>query len=472
MTTTQDQHELRERFETAGQAHVFAFWDELSPASRADLLAALQAVDLDHVAELARLLEAPPEHAATSFSPPEMFPRDVRGSAFEGRAREARERGAEDFAAGRVGYLLVAGGQGSRLGFDGPKGLFPAGPVSGASLFELFAHKLRAAEARYGARSHWWIMTSGVNDADTRAFFESNGYFGLAPEQVRFFQQALLPALDANGRIVMAERDRPFLAPNGHGGVLAALESSGGLAEAASLGIERFSYFQVDNPLAHPADPLFVGLHDMEQAEMSTKVVTKRDAGEKVGVIGVADGKLGCIEYSDLPERLREQRDEGGALRFRAGNIAIHVIERTFVESLTRGGELHLPWHLARKKIPAVDALGGSDRRLQIDGVKFETFVFDALRSTTHSVTLEVERANEFSPIKNAEGVDSPGTAYADLCRMWSGWAAAAGRALPAVTPEGIHPVEIDPLVADEREAFLASSVEPEVRDGGHLYRP
>lgn len=471
MTKTADSHELRDRFQAAGQGHVFAFWDELDDAGRERLLLALAGIDLKRVAELARLMDAPPEHSASSFSAPEMFPRDVRGSAFEARATSAIEHGREDFAAGRVGYLLVAGGQGSRLGFDGPKGLFPAGPVSGASLFELFARKLLAAERRHGSTAHWWIMTSGANDAATRAFFEERAYFGLAPEQVRCFSQALLPALDAEGRIVMAERDLPFLAPNGHGGVLAALAGSGGLAEARDLGIERFSYFQVDNPLARPADPLFVGLHKLERAEMSTKVVTKRDAGEKVGVIGVADGRLGCIEYSDLPERLREQRDAGGELRFRAGNIAIHVIERAFVEELTRGGELHLPWHLARKRMPAVDALGGTGRRIEIDGVKFETFVFDALRSTTHSVTLEVDRAREFSPIKNADGVDSPATARADLCRLWSGWAAAAGHALPRAGADGVHAVEIDPLVAEDRETFLRAAAQPRVTGKGHLYR-
>jgi len=499
MTTTPDLpalQELRERFQGAEQGHVFAFWDELDADGRQRLLSAAARIDLDDVAHFARLMDAPTENSASSFAPPVLFPADVRGSAFEQRARDARQRGEEDFAAGRVGYLLVAGGQGSRLGFDGPKGLFPVGPVTGMSLFELFAHKILAAGRRYrtpgspsshrphgphGPHGHWWIMTSAANDTATRTFFEQHDFFGLDRERVHFFEQALQPALDTGGRIVMAKRDTPFLAPNGHGGVLAALASSGGLAEAGRAGIERFSYFQVDNPMARPADPLFVGLHCLEGAQMSTKVVKKRDPEEKVGVIGVADGKLGCIEYSDLPGDLREERGADGALRFGAGNIAIHMLERTFVEELTRGDELHLPWHIARKKIAAIDAVGGTGAQVELDGVKFETFVFDALRSTTRSVTLEVDRALEFSPIKNADGkdaagkstvgVDSPLTARADLCRTWSRWAAAAGRSLPPVDEHGVHPVEVDPLLAEDRETFVRKATAPEPRDGGHLYR-
>jgi UDP-N-acetylglucosamine/UDP-N-acetylgalactosamine diphosphorylase len=467
---------LRDSFQSAGQGHVFAFWDQLDAEGRERLLGALASIDLGDVARFAQLMKAPQEHNATSFAPPQLFPADVRGSTLEDRAREAVRRGEEDFRAGRVGYLLVAGGQGSRLGFDGPKGVFPVGPVTSMSLFQLFAHKIRAAGRRYASRehgphAHWWIMTSAANDAETQTFFDQQDFFGLDRERVHFFQQALHPALDADGRIVMATRDTPFLAPGGHGGVLSALATSGGLTQAGRAGVQRFSYFQVDNPLAHPADPLFIGLHGMEGAQMSTKVVAKRDAAEKVGVIGVADGKLGCIEYSDLPEDLREERTPDGNLRFGAGNTAIHVLERTFIEELTRGGDLHLPWHLARKKVAAVDAVGGTGAPVELEGVKFETFVFDALRSTTHSVTLEVDRKAQFSPVKNADGVDSPGTARADLCSLWSGWATAAGLELPPADAAGIHPVEIDPLVADDRETFLQKAPAPEIRDGGHVYR-
>jgi UDP-N-acetylglucosamine/UDP-N-acetylgalactosamine diphosphorylase len=232
-------------------------------------------------------------------------------------------------------------------------------------------------------------------------------------------------------------------------------------------GVRELSYFQVDNPLARPADTLFLGLHALRGAEMSSKVVKKRNAGEKVGVLGRIDGRMGCIEYSDLPARLREQRHADGELAFRAGNIAVHLLRREFVERLT-AERLELPWHLARKKVRVIDARGDS---VEAFGTKFETFVFDALGRTTASVTLEVDRALEFSPVKNAEGEDSPATCRRDLCRMFAGWAAAAGRALPEPDAAGVHPVEVDPRVAESRAEFLSRDRKPEVSARGHLYR-
>jgi len=231
----------------------------------------------------------------------------------------------------------------------------------------------------------------------------------------------------------------------------------------ARRGVETISYFQVDNPLARMTDPLFLGLHAEEGAGMSTKVVPKRDPAEKVGVIGRVDGRMGCIEYSDLPEELRAARTPSGELLFNAGNIALHAIERAFVEELTRGG-LQLPWHLARKSVRVVDEHG---RPTEVAGTKFETFVFDALGRTETSVTLEVERSHEFSPVKNAEGEDSPQTSQRDLCRLFAGWARAAGAPLPPRDPELGEPrVEVDPLF----EEFVARTPQPREAEGGHLY--
>jgi UDP-N-acetylglucosamine/UDP-N-acetylgalactosamine diphosphorylase len=210
---------------------------------------------------------------------------------------------------------------------------------------------------------------------------------------------------------------------------------------------------------------LFLGLHELAGAGMSSKVVAKRDAAEKVGVIGRIDGHLGCIEYSDLPRDLREARDSEGRLCFRAGNIAIHVLRRDFVEELTRGG-LRLPWHLARKKMLVWE----EGELVQRDGVKFEAFVFDALGRSPRSVTLEVERALEFSPVKNAHGEDSPASARADLCRLYTSWAMNDGNALPPPDENGIHPVEIDPLLAEDAETFRARRPRPIKTERGHFY--
>lgn len=414
----------------------------------------------------ALLATEPSAPASEDFEAAEVFPLD-RTADQQGRALEALRAGQEAIARGEVGWLLVAGGQASRLGIDVPKGMFPVGPVTGRTLFEWFARKLLAARERSGAAIPWYVMTSDANDAATRAYFEENGHLGIDRGDVFFLRQGMLPALDPQGKILLSAPDRIFWAPDGHGGTLTALASSGALADAKRRGITTLSYFQVDNPLARPADPLFLGLHRLERAQMSSKVVAKRDASEKVGVIGRVSGRLACIEYSDLPSRLREARDQAGRLVFSAGNVAMHVLDVEFVERLTRSG-LKLPWHLARKQVTALDESG---RPAQRPGIKFESFVFDALGLAERSVTLEVRRAEEFSPVKNAMGEDSPATTRADLCRLFGSWVEAAGLPLPAPGPDGVPAVEVDPVFAEDRESFLAKRPRvPRGSDRGHLY--
>tara|TARA_R110002072_G_scaffold19443_16_gene72059 strand:+ start:1790 stop:3193 length:1404 start_codon:yes stop_codon:yes gene_type:complete len=466
---TIDTTTLRDRAEAEGQAHLFQFWDGLDAGSRERLLVQVADLDWGTIRHLKSLLDnASDAHAAPAFEPPELFPLLPKGE-FEERARQAILIGQERLSAGLVGYVLVAGGQGSRLGFDGPKGAFPVGPVTRISLFAWHAARLKAAHARSGAPIRWYVMTSATNDAATRQLFLENGNFGLPADAVTFFQQAMLPALDLEGRIILAAPDQLFLAPNGHGGTLAALRESGCLADAAERGIETLSYFQVDNPMARMADPLFLGLHAAAGAEMSSKVVAKVDAGEKVGVLGRADGVLGCIEYSDLPEALREARDDAGDLVFRAGNIAMHAIERDFVERLTGDGPLQLPWHLARKSMDAVLPDGS---RAKVDGVKFETFVFDALARTSASITLEVDRASEFSPVKNSEGPDSPATCKRDMTDMFRGWLAEHGQSAAPMDAGGDPNLEIDPTFAETAAEFAARMpATPTPLGGGLLYR-
>ncbi len=459
---------LHERLVDAGQEHVFASESGLDAEARARLHAALETIDLELVGEFRRLIQSRTEARPSTprFEPADVFPlrRNVEQTA---EARRATLRGDEMLRAGRVGWLLVAGGQASRLGYDAPKGCFPVTPVARVSLYELFARKIRASQARHGARGPWYVMTSEATHVPTRAYFERERFFGLDPQGVVFFRQSMVPALDADGRIVMAAPDAPFLAPNGHGGLLAALASSGALDHARERGVDTFSYFQVDNPLARPADPLFLGLHALRGARMSSKVVQKRDAGEKVGVLGKVDGQLSCIEYSDLPAELREARDAHGELAFAAGNIALHVLDRAFVEELTRGG-LQLPWHVAKKLIPTRTSAG---EVVEVDGYKFEAFVFDALSRAGPSVVLEVAREREFSPVKQARGDDSPASARRDQCRLFAGWVRGAGLELPPIDSEGVHPVEVDPRFAEDEDEFRARlPARAREIDGGHLY--
>jgi len=458
----------RERSRAAGQEHLFRFFDQLDEAGRERLLAQVEALDFELIAQLGQQLTKRGAPApAPAFSAPDLFPLE-RDSAREQEARAAAGAGESALREGLVGYVLVAGGQGSRLGFDGPKGKFPVGPVSGCSLFEWHARRLVAARERYGAEIAWYIMTSATNDAETQSFFSEHDYFDLGEGNVRFFQQAMLPALDEEGRILMSKKDELFLAPNGHGGALAALASSGCLADAEERGIEVLSYFQVDNPLARPVDPLFLGLYVVEGASMSSKVVLKRDADEKVGVLGLADGVLGCIEYSDLSDEQRCRADAEGRLEFRAGNIAVHALERRFVSELTEGG-LRLPWHIAEKTLTALDESGAP---ASMTGFKFETFVFDALAHSPRSVTLEVDRAVEFSPVKNADGSDSPASTRRDMTCMFAGWVESVGGELPEPGGDTSHPIEVDPVFASDAREFAARMPHDPERSGvGHIYR-
>ena len=463
--------ELQERLRAAGQEHVVERLAALDGEGRARLAAELVTIDLALVQELAGLVAEGPaaggQAAGPRLEPPELFPL-ARSGATARRAEAARAAGRRLLSSARVGFVLVAGGQASRLGYDAPKGVFPIGPVTGRSLFAFHAQRLRRAAQVYGVAVPWYVMTSPANHAATVGFFEEHDFFGLNPDDVFFFSQDMLPALDERGRMLFAGRDALFRAPNGHGGCLIGLAQSGALEDMRARGLQQLSYFQVDNPLVRPADPLFLGLHAEAGAGMSTKVVSKRDAGEKVGVIGRIDGRMGCIEYSDLTDELREARDEAGELRFRAGNIAVHALSVDFLEH-TVGSGLRLPWHVARKTMSVVDAQGAV---AEVSGFKFETFVFDALARSTASVTLEVDRAEEFSPVKNREGEDSPASARRDLCQLFARWVRAAGGTLPVLDAEGLAPIEIDPLFAETEEEFLAHGhPAPSVQPSGHLYR-
>lgn len=444
--------ELRARFEDAGQGHVFAHVDSLEPEAAARFAAELAEVDLELVGRLAAVLEVPVGAAAD----PKLEPCTVINGAEP--AEEEWIAGTLSLAAGEVGFVLVAGGQGSRLGFDGPKGAFPVGPLTDRTLFDWHAGRILAAGRRHGFRPTWAVMTSRTNDEATRAFFAENDHFGMPAEDVWFFSQDMLPALDEGGRILLSGPGELFLAPNGHGGTLQALSKSGVLGRFAERGVKTLSYFQVDNPLARPADPLFVGHHVRNGSEMSSKVVPKRDPMEKVGVLGLVDGVLGCIEYSDLSEELRETRTADGDLVFNAGNIAVHMIDIGFVERLNAGGDLDLPWHVARKRISTIDDAGAP---IQVDGVKFETFVFDALGRAKATVTLEVDRAEEFSPVKNAEGADSPATCRADLSRL--------GRSIIGRSGDT---VEVDPRAAETADEFAERGLSVIERAGGLLVEP
>jgi UDP-N-acetylglucosamine/UDP-N-acetylgalactosamine diphosphorylase len=418
--------ELRKQYQTHDQGHVFRFWDRLDAAGRERLLAQAEAIDLP---EVLRAHTAVREGGPAD--PGEIEPAEIERIPEHGgdpaKIERARRRGEEILAAGRVALLVVAGGQATRLGFDGPKGAFPLGPVTERSLFELQAQKIHGLRRRSGQPLPWYVMTSQATDLATRAFFASAGHFGLPPDDVFFFQQGMIPSCDFEGRLMLAQPDRIFENPNGHGGTLTALLSSAALDDMERRGIDTIFYHQVDNPLVRMGDPVYLGFHDAAGAEMSCKVVRKQDAMEKVGVVARKNGRVGVIEYTELDAQRRDQRDASGELVYWAGNVAIHVFATSFVRRVAAEAEALLPFHASDKKIPTLDADGRPVQPTEPNGRKLERFVFDALPAARRVCVVEARRAEEFSPVKNAQQTDSPATARRDLVAQYRSWMEAAG---------------------------------------------
>lgn len=432
------------------------FWDELDDEERARLAEDISQIDLDLVAGLVEaLLERGEPIDPGTIEAPEVVRPGVE-DVLAGRGV---------LAAGEVAAVIVAGGQGTRLGFDGPKGCYPVGPVSDRSLFQIHAEKVVALGRRHGAPVPLYVMTSPQNHAETAAFFERHDSFGV--ERLRLFVQGEMPAVDrASGRILLAERDRVALSPDGHGGTIRALDRCGALAEMAKGGIRTIFYLQVDNPLIAIGDAGFLGLHRRAGAEMSSKVVRKTEPAEKVGLVVVRDGRQEMIEYSDLPDQLAERRAADGGLELWAGSIALHLIDVAFAARLAGGGG-RLPFHRALKPVPYVDELGSPVDPIVANAVKFEQFIFDALPLAERALVVETDRETEFEPLKNASGPASPETVRSRLSHVYAGWLEAAGVAVPrGADGLPVHPIEVSPLVALDA-AELAGRVDPAMRVTG-----
>jgi len=468
---------LVERLARHGQEHLLRWWTALDDSQRSALAAEIAAIDFDRLDDLiARLVKG---DEPTAPAPERVEPIDVvRLPKTDGERiaqRRVAEDGAKALAAGEVAVVIVAGGLGTRLGFDGPKGTFPIGPVSAASLFQIHAEKIVAMGRRYGKPLPLYVMTSPDNHEATVRFFEENRRFGL--DHVRFFVQGQMPAVDRKtGKVLLAEPGHVALSPDGHGGTLAALAAPGPdggpscLDEMRERGVRTLFYFQVDNPLVKIADPGFLGHHRRADAEMSFKVIEKLVPDERLGVVVTVDGRPQVIEYSDLPADLAERREPEGGLALWAGSIAVHLIERSFVERLVGGGSDELPFHRAVKKVPYVDPDGRPVNPAEPNAVKFERFIFDALPLASRWALIETDRALEFEPLKNATGADSPASVRQRMSDLFGDWLERAGATVPR-RPDGSVPfgLEISPLFALDA-AELKSKLEPGLKVEGPLY--
>jgi UDP-N-acetylglucosamine/UDP-N-acetylgalactosamine diphosphorylase len=441
---------IRRHLERHDQEQVLRWWDQLSDAQRHELLAQLRALDL-------KLLQQLYEQRETVYHLPDpktiqpvpVIPADAPTNP------QAKERGEASLRSDHVAVLVVAGGQGSRLGFDHPKGMFSIGPVSGKSLFQLHAEKVLAVQRRYGSTVPFLIMISPATHDETIRYFEQHRFFGLSPDEVWLFEQGTMPALDlATGKLLLDSKSRLFLSPDGHGGTLTALADSGLLARIKKRGIRHVFYFQVDNPLVKVADPTFLGHHLQARAEVSSRIIPKNGPHDKLGNFVQVNGRCMIIEYSDLPDDLARQKDADGRLRLWAGSPAIHYFDVDFLAKVTQGSN-RIPFHIAKKKVPYLDETGTLVHPEKENALKFERFIFDVLPLADRWTVVETSREEEFAPLKNATGADSPEAVKNAITHLAADWLTRCGTAVPRdAAGESRYPLEISPLFALDAEVL------------------
>jgi len=422
---------LRQRFERSGQDHVFRFMDQglVPEEQRESFLKQLEGLDLGYIERSfhAALSEATAGTANSDLAPPDAF------TSLADCSREAvsswNTMGIEAIGRGEVAACVLAGGQGTRLGFDGPKGCYDIGLPSHKPLFQLMVERIRRlvslAQAQGFSRPRvpLLVMTSPINDAETRRFFAEQGYFGLSPEDVWFFEQGTLPCLTMEGKIILEAPGLVATAPDGNGGFYPALQRSGTMDKLQAAGCKYLHVFSVDNSLCRPADPCFVGYCIESGADVGNKCVWKANPDEKVGVVAKKGGKPSVVEYSELDEASKNLRDENGRLLFGAGNICNHFYRVDFLVDTVIPNSAGL-FHLAHKKIPCADENGITVKPSSNNGIKLEAFIFDVFPMSKNMAVLEAARQEEFAPVKNAPGdaTDSPITArqmVSDLCKSW-----------------------------------------------------
>lgn len=462
---SEQKQELAAQLEPFGQQHLLAFWDEISDSGRDRLASQIAAIDFSLVDSLYRGNVDQPDWAELSrrATPPPA----VRTAEREQGTAEARRRGVESLRAGEVGVLLTAGGQGTRLGFDLPKSLYPIGPISSASLLQIHIEKVRALERRYGVAVPLYLMTSPATHDHTVQFLEENDRFGLDQKNLLVFCQGTMPAVDIEtGKLLLAEKDGLFLSPDGHGGTVAALQASGAIEHMEDRGIQQLFYFQVDNPIVPVGDAELIGYHLAAKSELTSLAIAKKEPKDKLGNFAMIDDRLHVIEYSDLPDDVAELRNSDGNLKFWAGSIAVHIFDRDLLE---RSLELKssLPFHIAQKKVPCLDAAGNQVVPEKPNALKFERFIFDLLPEAKRPIVVEYPEQDCFAPLKNAPGAEKDTAEYVQqmMFAQHRRWLEAA-RASVAERAN----IEISPLFAlDAQEVAEKIETERKFSDSEYL---
>ena len=427
------------------QEHILHFWDELSEQEQKHLLEIAGAINFRKIQKYYKIAKT--ENKPINFSLLE--PSDYVKQNDE-RREKFYQLGSEALKNGKVAFLTVAGGQASRLGFDLPKGCFRISPITQKSLFQIFAEKILFYSNLYNQPLKWFIMTSIDNFKTTVDFFSQNNYFNLDKKNVFFFKQGINPTVTSeSGDLILKNKSELFMNPNGHGGILGALTSQGYISQMEHLGIEYLSYFQVDNPLINMADPYFIGCHIDENSNISTKVIRKEFAEEKLGIAmqECKSTKRKIVEYSDIPEKIMKQQDENGNLLFNMGSTGIHIFSVSFIKKASS----KLPIHIANKEMTLPNISNSDDPEKKISVLKFETFVFDTIPLAKKAIFFETSRNEEFFPLKNKTGTDSIETCIDGQINLYRSWL----KDLGCKDIDKIERCEISPLFAPDRASFL-----------------
>ncbi|KAG6461111.1 hypothetical protein O3G_MSEX012430 [Manduca sexta] len=445
---------LYERLSAHGQDHLLKYWPELSEKEREQLTSEIDNLDL---AEVNQIFERAVESSKIILEKLDDDLKPIPQTHYEAVPSLTREKieeyeniGFKEISEGKVGVLLLAGGQATRLGFGHPKGMFNVGLPSKKTLFQIQAERIlrvqQMAAEKYGkeGRITWYIMTSQHTKGPTADYFKSHSYFGLNEDDIVFFVQGTLPCFDFDGKIFLDEKYHLSSAPDGNGGLYRALKVQGILDDIAKRGVEHLHAHSVDNILIKVADPVFIGYCKTKDADCAAKVVQKSSPSEPVGVVCRVNGHYKVVEYSELTDEAAERRNPDGRLTFCAGNICNHYFSSEFLTKICNF-ESKLKLHIAKKKIPYVDENGVRQKPSEPNGIKMEKFIFDVFEFAENFICLEVARDVEFSALKNADSAkkDCPSTAREDLLRLHRKYIKEAG----GIIADNID-VEISPLLS------------------------
>lgn len=395
-----------DKLEKSGQLHVLKYYEELTQEEKEALLAQVETLDFSMTESCKHKEELNQKGKITPLSAMQL-------NEIAERKEEFMSAGIEAIRAGKVGAVLLAGGMGTRLGSDAPKGVYNIGLTKEVFIFQRLIENLLDVVRQTDAWIHLFVMTSDKNHEATVSFFREKNYFGYKPEYITFFMQEMAPATDYEGKVYMEAKDKISTSPNGNGGWFSSMMKWGVVDKIHEAGIEWLNVFAVDNVLQRIADPCFVGATILTDSDVGAKVVRKNAPDERIGVICLEDGRPSIVEYYELTEELMNAKDENGEPAYSFGVILNYLFREKALEEIVAR---KLPLHIVEKKIPCLNEAGEHIRPEEPNGYKYEQLVLDMIHELNSCLPYEVERNYEFAPIKNKTGIDSVESARA-LCK-------------------------------------------------------